>query len=186
MQDNKNTVKAQYLSFKTPEGRFIYTKSAFEPYAYKANTAGKYNVTIAFPKEDKETIREILDKIKELAKLVFGENVSLKDIKIPLKDGDITKPNTPGFPGNFYLAPWSYDRPGIVDRKLQHIIKREEFYPGCYGIVDINFGSYEGGITCYLNHVQKTREGDPFDGKKGPEEVFTMIEDNDDNGYFLD
>ena len=76
----------------------------------------------------------------------------------------------------------STQQPGIVDRKLNHIIDPREFYSGCYGIATIRFFPYNKngnkGIGCGLGNLLKLEDGEPLGGRTRAEDDFADLKDN--------
>ena len=77
----------------------------------------------------------------------------------------------------------SNTKPQIVDKDLNPIIDKDEFYSGCYGRASVNFYAYNvksKGIACGLNRLQKLKDGDPLSGAGGSaEEDFGTNADDD-------
>lgn len=151
----------------------------------------KYGVTILIPKTDKATIKKIKDAI-EAAKVVgkgktWGGKIP-PNLKVTLHDGDEEKDTDeqPEFKGHFYMSCSSKERPGLVDRALNPITDRSDLYSGCYARVAISAFPYSNsgnkGVTFFLNHVQKMRDGEHLDGRSKPEDVFSALDDDGDAG----
>lgn len=151
---------------------------------------GKYGCTILIPKTDKATVKKIKDAI-EAAKVVGkGKNWGGKippNLKISLHDGDTERDTDeqPEFKGHYYMSVSSKERPGLVDRSVNPITDRSDLYSGCYARVAISAFPYNTdgskGVTFFLNHVQKMRDGDHLDGRSKPEDVFDALDDLDEN-----
>lgn len=152
---------------------------------------GKYGVTILIPKSDKATIKKIKDAI-EIAKATgkgskWGGKIP-PNLKVTLHDGDTEKDTeeSPEFVGHYYMSCSSKERPGLVDRALNPITDRSDLYSGCYARVAISAFPYSNsgnkGVTFFLNHVQKLRDGDHLDGRSKPEDVFDALDEVDEAG----
>lgn len=153
---------------------------------------GKYGVTILIPKSDKATLKKIKDAI-EAAKVVgkgkvWGGKVP-PNLKTTLHDGDTDKDTdeNPEFKGHYYMSCSSKERPGLVDRQVNPITDRSDLYSGCYARVAISAFPYSNsgnkGVTFFLNHVQKMRDGDHLDGRSKPEDVFDALDaEGEDEG----
>lgn len=168
----------------TNEVRFSYAH-LWEPQAVNGSEP-KYSVSLIIPKTDKATIKAIKDAI-EIAKQEgigkFGGKLPA-NLKLPLRDGDIERPDDEAYKDSYFINCNSKDQPQIVDRKVQPILDRNEFYSGCYGRASISIYAYNvngnRGIAASVNSVQKTRDGDSLGGRSRAEDDFTALEDDDD------
>lgn len=177
----------------TGEVRFSYA-SVFKmsPTSNNPGAREAYQVTLLIPKTDTATMGRIRKAIAE-AERMGAENPKIFNGKIPknyknpvIKDGD--EPNDDGETkpeeeGCFVIkARTDKNKPGVVDANLNPIIDESEFYSGCYGRASVTFGAYNNeqkGISCYLNNVQKLRDGEPFGvSNSTPEEDFGDMDDD--------
>lgn len=138
----------------------------------------KFSVSIIIPKDDKETINKVnaaieVAKQEGLAKL--GGKIPA-NLKTPLRDGDVDRPDDEAYAGSFFINANSTTRPGVVDENLNQIIDPTEFYSGCYGRASIVFYAYNvngnKGIACGLQNLQKLADGEPLGGKARAEDDF--------------
>ena len=166
----------------TGKVRMMYV-NVFKPTSMEEGGKEKYNVALAIPKTDTKTIAAIESAIEaafENGKEKFG-NKKLSQIKTPLKDGDIDRPDDANFEGCMFLNANSVRKPGVVDADLQPIIDPGEFYSGCYGRASINFYAFSvptnKGIACGLNNLQKLADGERLEGGTSPEEDFGSADD---------
>ena len=169
-------------------GRLSYA-NLWEPKSAYGNKP-KYSVSIIIPKSDKATINKVL-KTVELAKQkgvtkLFGGEIPNR-FHLPLKDGDIERPNDPSYKDSYYINASSYNPPKIVDRARELIVDRSEVYSGCYANVAITLYPYSKngnkGVSAELGNVQKVEDGEPLGGIFRPEDDFEILDDDDD---FLD
>ncbi len=160
----------------TGKVRFSYA-NVFEPKSINGSEP-KYSVSLIIPKEDKVTI----DKIKAAIEVAKKEGLSKlggkipANLKTPLRDGDIDRPDDPAYADSYFVNANSTIRPGIVDANLQPIIDSTEFYSGCYGRASIVFYAYNAngnkGIACGLQNLQKLEDGEPLGGRSRAEDDF--------------
>lgn len=162
----------------TGKVRFCYAH-VFEPTSVGDDeTNKKYSVSILIPKDDTKTIEKIKAAIEEAAKAgasKFGGKVP-KNLKTPLRDGDEERDDEV-YEGCMFLTANSGTKPGIVDKDLNPILNKDEFYSGCYGRASINFFAYNTngakGIACGLQNLQKLEDGERLSGiTSSPEEDF--------------
>lgn len=174
----------------TGKVRFCYV-NVFEPTAMNEGDTPKYNICILIPKSDTATIDKIkkaIEAAKEAgkAKLVdkSGRRIPV-NLKLPLRDGDEERPDDPAFENHYFINANSMRQPGIVDRSLNPIMSRDEFYSGCYGRASINFYAFNvssKGIAAGLNNLQKLEDGEMLAGGSTAEEDFggdNAVQDDD-------
>ena len=162
----------------TGKVRFCYI-NVFEPTAMNEGDTPKYNICILIPKTDKKTLENI-QKAIDAAKLIGKAKLANKNGQIPadaaLKlDGDAERADDPAFENCYFINANSNRKPSIVDRDLNPIMEKEEFYSGCYGRASINFYAFNvssKGIAAGLNNLQKLEDGEMLAGGSTAEEDF--------------
>lgn len=116
----------------------------------------KYSVSLIIPKSDTKTIKAIQDAVeqaKQDGKAKFGGKIPA-NLKLPLRDGDIERPDDEAYADSYFINANSKDKPQIVDTKVQPILDRSEVYSGCYARVSISLYAFNTngnkGIACGL------------------------------------
>lgn len=188
----------------TPEFRVSYPH-LFKPNAMKGSTP-KYSITMLFKKTADLSVMKLAMKHAKIDEFGSKENWP-DDLASPVVDGDLPKyADKEGYKGHWAIKATSNEasKPGLVDLDVEPILEQSEFYPGCYAraqvfarVWEFPEGSGRYGIQFILDHVQKTKEGKAFGGKKSAKEVFDPIsggddgesddaesDDNDDDGDF--
>lgn len=163
----------------TGKVRFCYV-NVFEPTAMNEGDTPKYNICVLIPKSDTATIDKIkkaIEAAKEAgkAKLADKNGRIPANLKLPLRDGDEERPDDPAFEDHYFINANSMRQPSIVDRSLNPIMSRDEFYSGCYGRASINFYAFNvssKGIAAGLNNLQKLEDGEMLAGGSTAEEDF--------------
>lgn len=163
----------------TGKVRFCYA-NVFEPSTMTEGDTPKYNICILIPKSDEATIgkiRKAIEAAKELgkSKLANTQGKIPANIKIPLRDGDEERSDDPAFADCYFLNASSVRKPGIVDKNLDPIMSKDEFYSGCYGRASINFYAFNvqsKGIAAGLNNLQKLEDGESLVGGSTASEDF--------------
>lgn len=153
----------------------------------KANDDGKekYSVSILFSKKDK-ALKKKIDRAIQAA-IDAGDAIlkGKKNVKKPLRDGDEDREGDGAYEGMYFLNANSDNQPGILDEKKNEILDQKEFYSGCFGYVSINFFAYNrkgnAGIGVGLNHLMKSKDGEPLNGRGSAEDDFAGIEVEDDD-----
>jgi hypothetical protein len=170
------------------ETRWSYA-SVWEPKSINGGTP-KFSVSLIIPKSDTTTIA----KIKAAIKAAYQEGESklkgngksvppLSSLKVPLRDGDIERPDDEAYANAFFINANSTTAPGIVDADVNPVINRSEVYSGVYGRASINFYAFNSngnrGIACGLQNLQLIKDGEPLGGKASAESDFATDEDED-------
>ena len=163
----------------TGKVRFCYV-NVFEPTAMNEGDTPKYNICVLIPKSDTATIDKIkkaIEAAKEAgkAKLADKNGRIPANLKLPLRDGDEERPDDPAFEDHYFINANSMRQPSIVDRSLNPIMSRDEFYSGCYGRASISFYAFNvssKGIAAGLNNLQKLEDGEMLAGGSTAEEDF--------------
>ena len=173
----------------TGEVRFSY-EHVFAPHAAKAGEQEKYSLTILVDKTDKKTLKMIEAATKAAIEEGRGDKLGNKipaSLKVPLRDGDIDRPEAEECEGMMFINCNSNRKPGIIDSKGKEIIDPEQVYSGCYGKVDVNFYPYKTdngskGIACGLNNIMKTRDGEMLSGTgRSAAQAFGFEAEEDDD-----
>lgn len=166
----------------TGKVRFCFCH-VFEPSAMEGQPEemAKYSVCVIIPKSDTVT----LDKIKkaiEATKVVGKSKLADRNgkipstIKIPLRDGDEERSDDEAFAGAYFLNATSNRKPTIVDRNLDPIMDKDEFYSGVYGRISLNFFAFSAngnkGIAAGLQNIQKLEDGEMLAGGSTAQEDF--------------
>ena len=150
--------------------------------------AEKYSVSLIIPKSDTKTltaIQKAIDVAIEEGRGKFGGKIPNKSaLKLPLRDGDIDRPDDEAYANCYFVNANSSTAPEIVDKARDPILNRSEVYSGVYARVSINFYAYKSngnrGIACGLGNIQKVRDGEPLGGKTSAADDFASDYDGDD------
>lgn len=167
----------------TGKVRFSYL-NAWEPKSINGGDE-KYSVSLIIPKSDKKTIEAVkaaIEQAKQDGKSKFGGKIPA-NLKLPLRDGDVDRPDDEAYKGSYFINANSKDRPGIVDKNVKPILDQSELYSGCYGRASITFYPFNQngnkGIACGLQNLQKLEDGEPLGGRSRAEDDFTTADDDD-------
>lgn len=166
----------------------------FEPQAIDGGEE-KYSTSILIPKEDKETLRKIKAAIEAAKQQGIKDKWGGKEppnLKLPLRDGDVERPDDEAYVGHYFLNASSKMKPGIAkpigkDKNgktlFEEITDSTEVYSGCYARVSINFYPFNRngnrGIAVGLNNVVKVQDGEPLGGRARVEDEFADIDFDD-------
>ena len=166
--------------------RWSYT-NVWDPKSINGGTP-KYSVSLIIPKSDTATVNKINAAIQAAyeegqGKLKGnGKSVPpLSAIKLPLRDGDLERPDDEAYRDSYFINANSASAPGIVNADCSPILERSEVYSGVYGRASINLYAFNSngnrGIACGLNNLQKIRDGEPLGGKSRAEDDFAPEDD---------
>ncbi len=146
----------------------------------------KYSVSCIIDKDDKETIAKIqkaIELAKEEGKGKWGGKIPA-NLKTPLRDGDIDRPDDEAYAGCMFLNANSRQAPQVVDKNVQPILDQSEVYSGCYGRVSVTFYPYNSngnkGVAAGLGNIQKLRDGEALGSRTSAKDEFEAVGAEDD------
>ena len=167
----------------TGKVRFSYA-NVWEPKSINGSEE-KYSVSLIIPKSDTKTIEEIqvaMEEAKQEGLAKFGGKIPA-NLKLPLRDGDVDRPDDEAYKNSYFINANSKDKPQIVDKKVKPILDQNEFYSGCYGRASINFYAFNQngnrGLACGLGNLQKLEDGEPLSGHSRAEDDFEAYGEDD-------
>ena len=147
----------------------------------------KYSVSCIIPKSDKKTLMRIHKAIEAAKEIGISKKWGGKlppNLKLPLRDGDIDRPDDEAYADAMFVNVNSKDAPQIVDRKVQPIIDPMECGSGDYCNVSVNFYAYNAngnrGIAGGLGNLQKIKDGERLAGRASAASDFTEVEGDED------
>ena len=145
----------------------------------------KYSVSAIIPKSDTKTINAIKAAIEQAKKdsvSKWGGKVPA-NLKLPLRDGDIDRPDDEAYAGCYFFNANSRQAPQVVDAKVQPILDQSEVYSGCYGKISVTFYGYNAngnrGIAAGLGNIQKLKDGESLGGRSNAADDFQTEDDED-------
>ena len=146
----------------------------------------KYSVSCVIPKSDTATIARI-EKAVEAAKADgktrrWGGKIP-PNLKLPLRDGDLERPDDENYRDCMFVNASSKEAPQIVDRRKQPITDPMMVYSGCYCNISVNFYAFNTngnrGVACSLGNIQFVKDGDRLGGKASADADFDELDDED-------
>ena len=148
----------------------------------------KYSVSCLIPKSDKKTIAHIqkaIEAAKEDGKTRKWGGKIPPNLKLPLRDGDIDRPDDENYEECFFINATSKDAPQVVDRKVNPVLDPMMVYSGCYCNVSVNFYAFNAngnrGVAAGLGNIQFVRDGERLSGKASADADFDALEDDDED-----
>ena len=143
----------------------------------------KYSVSCVIPKSDKKTlalIQKAVEAAKEDGKTRKWSGKIPPNLKLPLRDGDIDRPDDETYQGCMFVNATSKDAPGIVDRRVQPVTDPMLVYSGCYCNVSVNFYPFNAngnrGVAAGLSNIQFVKDGERLSGRASAESEFDALE----------
>jgi len=159
----------------------------FKPRAGIGGGEEKYSVSLIIPKGDKETVSKIekaIEKAKKEGISRYGSKFGKsQNFRMPLRDGDVDKPDDSAYKNSYFLNVNSKTKPGVVDKDVNPILDPTEVYSGCYGRASIVAFPYSvngsTGVSFALHNIQKLEDGEPLGSKSKAEDDFSDYDDDD-------
>ena len=149
----------------------------------------RYSVSAIIPKSDTRTVEKIraaIENAKRESLSKWGGKIP-PNLKLPLRDGDIDRPDDPNYANAYFVNANSNERPGVVDRRRVPITDPLEVYSGCYVRASITFYPFNTngnrGVACGLQNIQKWCDGEPLNGRVRAEDEFDALDDVDDEDF---
>ena len=109
----------------------------FEPQSINGSEP-KYSCSLIIPKSDTVTvgkIREAIEQAKQEGVPKWGGKIP-SNLKLPLRDGDVDRPEDPAYADSYFINATSQEQPGVVDRKRVKITDTLAIYSGCLLMCD--------------------------------------------------
>ena len=148
----------------------------------------KYSVSCLIPKSDKKTLARIqkaVEAAKEDGKTRKWSGKIPPNLKLPLRDGDIDRPDDENYEDCYFLNASSKDAPQVVDRKVNPVVDPMMVYSGCYCNVSVNFYAFNAngnrGVAAGLGNIQFVKDGERLSGKASADADFDALEDDDED-----
>lgn len=145
----------------------------------------KYSVSCVIPKSDTKTIAKIqkaIEAAKEDGKTRKWGGKIPPNLKLPLRDGDIDRPDDENYADCYFINATSKDAPQVVDRKVQPVMDPMMVYAGCYCNVSVNFYPFNAngnrGVAAGLGNIQFVRDGERLSGRASADADFDALEDD--------
>lgn len=156
----------------------------WEPTSMQDGGPKKYSSALLIPKSDKATINAINNAIaaikRDPAALAKWGGKLPPVLKLPLRDGDVEKPDDENYKGHYWVNATSGQQPGVLDSDKNEMIDKTKLYSGVYAKVDVNFYAFNSngnkGIACGLNNILKVKDGPALAGKESAKVVFADVE----------
>ena len=149
----------------------------------------KFSCSFIIPKSDTETIAKIkaaAEEARQEGVPKWGRKVP-PNLKLPLRDGDVDRPDDPNYANCYFINASSKERPGVVDRKRVPITDPLTVYSGCYVRASLNIYPFNTngnrGIAAGLNNVQFWCDGEPLNGRVRAEDEFDALDDVDEDDF---
>ena len=146
----------------------------------------KYSVSCVIPKSDKALIARIekaIEAAREDGKSRRWGGKIPPNLKLPLRDGDIDRPDDENYQDCMFVNATSKEAPQIVDRRKQPITDPMMVYSGCYCNVSVNFYAFNAngnrGVACSLGNIQFVRDGERLSGRASADADFDELDDED-------
>lgn len=179
---NKEKMDITKKKCLTPKFRVSYP-AVFEAKSFQ-NQPAKFSIVCIFDK--KTDLKDLKRAAANAALEKFGPKEKWpKNLRLPFRDGDTERGDTPGYENSIFITASSKQRPGVVDKSLNEIISEDDFYAGCYARATLIAFAYDQmgnkGISFSLQNIQKMEEGERFGGRREASTEFEKIDDGSDD-----
>ncbi len=161
----------------------------FEPQSINGSDP-KYSLSLIIPKSDTKTIAAIQAAIDEAVQNGIAGKWGGKrppNMKLPLRDGDVDRPDDEVYQGAYFVNATSLEKPGVVDRKRIPITDPLAVYSGCYVRASVNFYPFNvngnRGVAAGLGNVQFWSDGEPLTSRVRAEDEFDALDAEDDDDF---
>lgn len=130
--------------------------------------------------------KAIQDACIAVAKEKFGEKVNISSLQMPFKDAAEKADKYEGYnEGDVFISPWSKNKPGVVNTRLQDVLVPDEVFAGQLVRANVNpfawSKSGKRGVSLGLNHLQIVKANAPrIDGRAPANKAFDAIESDED------
>ena len=120
----------------------------------------------------------------------FGATASTKGATFPFRDASEKSDKYQGYEeGVMYINPWTKNKPGIVDARLQDVLLPEQVYAGQVVRAQVApfawTNSGKKGVSFGLNHIQIVKHDAPrIDGRVAANKAFDALEDESEEVPF--
>ena len=145
----------------------------------------KYSVSAIVDKKDTKTVNAIKAAIEQAKKdsiSKWGGKIPA-NLKLPLRDGDIDRPDDEAYAGWYVFTANSRQEPQGGEAQGRASLDHSGVYSGCYGKISVTFYGYNSngnrGIAAGLGNIQKLRDGESLGGRTSAADDF-QTEDEDD------
>ena len=146
----------------------------------------KFSCSFIIPKSDTETVNAIkaaTEAARQEGVPKWGGKIP-SNLKLPLRDGDVDRPEDPAYADSYFINATSQEQPGVVDRRRVKITDPLAIYSGCYIRASINIYPFNAngnrGIAAGLGNIQKMKDGEALGGgrSRASDEFDTVAEDD--------
>ena len=145
----------------------------------------KYSVTAIIPKSDTAIVNKInaaIENAKKESLSKWGGKVP-PNLKLPLRDGDIERPDDDAYAGCWFLKANRHNAPMVVDRYVQPVLDQSKVYSGCFGKISVTFIGYSSncncGIAAVLGNIQILKDGESLGSRAKKSDRFGTADNND-------
>jgi hypothetical protein len=147
-----------------------------------------YSAALLFdvPAQKTKEYKAMQNACIDAAREKWGANVNLSQVHMPFRDASEKSDKYQGYEdGMTFINPWSKNKPGIVDARLQDVLLPEQVFAGQIVRAQIApfawTNSGKKGVSFGLNHIQIVKHDAPrIDGRVSANKAFNAIEVEED------
>lgn len=158
----------------------------FEARAAVPGQEPRFNLLILLDEKAQKTseFKDLQDEIMTAAQEKFGAKLP-SNLRMPIRNAE-EKSEYDGFTkGKVFIAPWTKQRPGIVDHLNNEVHVKDDVWAGQLVRAYIRPFGYDTsgnkGVGLMLEHVQIVKKNMPrLDGRKAATAVFGTVQTDED------
>ena len=164
-------------SLITPVGTLCFP-SLFEARSAVPGQEPRFNCIILFDEAAQKSaeFKALQNEIMTAATEKFGAKLP-GNLRMPIRDASEKKEYAGFTAGKVFIAPWSKQKPGLVDNLNSEIFTKDDVWAGQLARAYVRPFGYDTsgnkGVGLMLEHVQIVKKNMPrIDGRKAASEVF--------------
>jgi len=170
-------------TLRTPVGMSSFVH-LFTPRAPTQGAEPRFSMNILFDQDAQNSpeYKKLKVAVSACVKDQWGDKIP-SGLRSPFRDAG--EKDYEGYtPGTIYIAPWSKQKPGIVDGRLQDVLAADDVFAGQLVRATIRAFAYDNsgnrGVSFGLQNVQIVKAEMPrLDGKKAASKDFDALDDLD-------
>lgn len=170
-------------TLRTPIGVMSYPH-LFEPSAFQQGMEPRFSLVLVFTEADKNTpeYMALAEAVKQCARDKWGDRLP-SNLRWPFRKNS-EKEAEPfiSHPSGFFIAPWSKQRPGLVDQNRNEILVPDDVWAGMRARATVRPFAYSNsgnnGVSLGLQNVQIVIDSAAprFDGRRAATSDFDAVD----------
>lgn len=160
----------------------------FSPKPRSEGAEAVYSASLLFGEDEQKSpeFKKLQEAVRSCAIEKWGDKVSMASLMSPFRDAGEKADKYQGYSqGTVYINPWTKQKPGVVNARLQDVLDPDEVYAGQIVRAAVTpfawAASGRKGVSFGLNHIQIIKADAPrIDGRAPANKVFGAVEEMED------